>query len=286
MENKKITLGIIVLLFAIMGICSIQNVSAVDYPLPARSYRGFSEYCNIGDTIDYEITSDRVVNVYVMSDSQIDLYLSNPELEPEYYIVSILSIYYIHRSYLITSYDGDGIYWVLITNPSYINDANIDVIVYTIPFTPEPEKTITITKPTSADTIFNGDSYITWTSTGDIDYVTIDLYKDGNYYETLSSWSANDGVFVWTIYINEYLDGSYYQILISDYDEFFVYDLGGYFTIECEANPIPIDNYVMERLFWWILLISIISITASAIIIPIVIHKRKKRSSEVINKTE
>ncbi len=46
MKNKKIVFGTIVLLFTLIGICSISNVSAADtIEIPPLSYAYYGMYC-------------------------------------------------------------------------------------------------------------------------------------------------------------------------------------------------------------------------------------------------
>lgn len=196
---------------------------------------------------------------------------------------------------------NDGIYNWYIYDDDYIDDSDYQILVidyydntvydYSDYFaieceTPEVEKIITIGTPAITNTFTSGYNYIYWTSTGDISYVTIKLYKNGVFLETIDFKEYNDGTYSWYIYDDDYTDGSNYQIRVSDYNDDSVYDYSSYFTIECET--IPDDNPAIEKLFWWILIISVISIITSAIIIPIVIiQKRKKRDlEEVINPTE
>jgi len=276
MKNKKVLFGIIIFLFAITGICSIQNVSAVGHTLSPRSYIGYSEYCNLGDTIDYEITSDIGVNVYIMTDNQIDLYLSGSELEPEYFLLRFLNMLYIHRSYLVDWIDG--IYWVLITNPSYDNTANIDVIVYTIHGTPEPEKSIDIT---GCGYNSPNDYYVIWNSYGDIQSVNIILLDENyNWIYTIIQETANDGSYAWNFPKNSGLEeGIQYYLKITDSSDSDIYNTRSWYFYGTEGTY----NYITTIIFNIILIIVIISLIASAIIIPVVIiRKRKKRISDEV----
>jgi len=59
---------------------------------------------------------------------------------------------------------------------------------------------VTVTAPNGGENWQQGSSHnITWTSTGEVDNVKIELYEDGNLSATLSSSTANDGSFTWEI---------------------------------------------------------------------------------------
>lgn len=280
MKNKKIACGTILLLFAISGLCSVIDVSADSHNLSPRGYVGYSEYCNYGDTIDYEITSDRNINIYIMNDEQLELYLAGSELAPEYFLVQILSVSYIHYTYFIDGNDGN--YCVLITNPSYTNEANIVVLIRTIPG--EPEKSIIILSPKATDTFDIGSNYITWTSTGDIDHVKIELYKDGYFLETIVSYTDNDGSYTWYLGSNDvYSEGQFYQIIIFDYYDDSIYDCSDYFKIDITPVDYYESDYFLERLLWWSLIIFVpIGIVIIVAVVLIKKHKRKAPKEVIV----
>ncbi len=161
----------------------------------------------------------------------------------------------------------------------------------------EIEKTITITTPKSTNTFSSGYNYITWTTTGDISsYIRIDLYKNGDFLETITSGIFNTDSYSWYIYDDAYVDGSYYQIKILESYDHTIYDFSDYFTIKCETEDIPDEPYIPDDkpifsiknlIFFIIIPIVIIVGVVLAIVIPVVIHKKhKKRISEVVEPIE
>ncbi len=94
-------------------------------------------------------------------------------------------------------------------------------------------KSITVTEPTSSTVWTKGDSSnITWTSSGTINDVQIDLYKAGTLEETIESSTANDGSYTWTQVIPDLADGSDYKVRISWVSDSGVYGESEDFTIE------------------------------------------------------
>ena len=93
--------------------------------------------------------------------------------------------------------------------------------------------TITVTSPTSSDSWEAGSMQtITWGSTGSVTNVGIELYHSGSYYDTITSSTADDGSYSWT------LDSSYtfyddnYQIVIFNEPYTGIYDYSdAYFEI-------------------------------------------------------
>ncbi|MBT6870643.1 MAG: hypothetical protein HOA66_04210 [Candidatus Marinimicrobia bacterium] len=98
-------------------------------------------------------------------------------------------------------------------------------------------ETITVTNP-----YYNGEDWndyynqtIQWTSTGSISNVKISLYYStsayGTYYlyNTIASYTSNDGSYSWYPYVPSY--SYYYKIRIEDYYDSSVYDDSYYFTV-------------------------------------------------------
>ena len=95
------------------------------------------------------------------------------------------------------------------------------------------EKSITVTGPISSTIWTKGDSSnITWTSTGAISNVQIELYKAGAFQETIESSTVNDGNFTWTQVNPTLTDGSDYKVRISWVSDTGVFDESDEFTIE------------------------------------------------------
>ena len=210
--------------------------------------------------------------------------------------------------------DNDGSYSWYIYSDEYTDGSNYQIRIsdyyddtiyyYSDYFAIKCEtKTLTITSPMSPDIFLSGYNYITWTTTGDIDYVEIDLYRSGVFLETLSSGTDNDGSYSWYIYDDEYINvGGYYQIKISDYYDSSIYIYGGSFVIDCEVeeepdpepDPDPDPDDVLDtsdkNYFWNILLFIVVPIVAIALVItiPIIIIRRRKEKQlgEIITKPE
>ena len=92
---------------------------------------------------------------------------------------------------------------------------------------------ITVTEPTSSTIWTKGASAnITWTSTGTISDVKIDLYKGATLEETIESSTTNDGTYTWTQVNTSLIDGSDYKVRISWVSDTSVYDESEEFTIE------------------------------------------------------
>ncbi|MBA7613639.1 hypothetical protein ES703_20893 [subsurface metagenome] len=143
-----------------------------------------------------------------------------------------------------TSTENDGTYtWTVNTSLADGSDYRVRISSVSEPgiydesdaFTIET-KSITVTGPTSTTIWTKGASAnITWTSTGTISDVQIDLYKAGAFQETIESTTANDGTHTWT-QVNPILaDGSDYKVRISSVSEPGIYDESDAFTIEAKS---------------------------------------------------
>ncbi len=240
MRNKKsITLITSFLLLLIFGVFFVK-AEIQSKTLSPNEYWGLGTNLESGDTLYFQITSPSVgVNVYIMNDAQILIYQNDPQDLATNYIYQWTGYYLLTYSF---NAPNNQQYWVLIINPSDSSSTYVTIDAYIV-------KTITINTPISTDTFSTGYNYITWTSTGSIDYVQIDLYKNGAYIETLSYYTDNDGSVSWYIYDDEYTDGSYYQIKISDYDDDSIYDYSDYFTIETEIKTITITSPISTDTF-------------------------------------
>ncbi len=207
--------------------------------------------------------------------------------------------------------DNDGSYSWYIYDDEYIDDSDYQILVidhydntiydYSDYFTieceiPEIEKTITISSPVSTSTFKSGYNTITWTSTGDMDYITIELYKNGVFLESFG-WTDNDGSYSWYIYTDEYVDDSYYQIRISNYYDNSIYDFSSYFTMEVEQEVIPDedndeDPYIPDEDKQVIInilpiIIGIVLLIGLVVgIISYVIYRGKKHPKDAITKPE
>ncbi len=97
-------------------------------------------------------------------------------------------------------------------------------------------ESIIITNPTSSSSWKMGTIHsITWTSTGDINRVDIDLYKDDTFIEFIASYTSNDGSYSWNI-PTDLEFGSNYQIKIYKYMDEPVKDFSAYFEINVDEG--------------------------------------------------
>jgi len=96
---------------------------------------------------------------------------------------------------------------------------------------------LTVTKPDSTSTWETGTTQsITWTSTGTISDVKIELYKGGAFEMVIIASTTNDGTYNWAI-PTDLEDGSDYQIKISDVSNPATYDESSNFVITSFEIP-------------------------------------------------
>ena len=274
-KTKIISIVLIGFLCILIGSPFI-NGETTTKTLAPNEYWGLGTTLNTGDTLNFRIESDPLgINIYIMTQGQVDLYIDNPQDKATSYIKKWEGYYLLTSSFVAES---SQMYYVHMINPSdslstyVVIDASIDEYI------PPIQKTITITSPTSYDIFENGYNYITWTSTGNFDSVRIELYKNGVFLETIAIGSINDGSHLWYIDDEEYVDSSNYQIKISNYDDNSIYDYSSYFTIECEIDntfePInPFENTLI------IALIIAAGVIVAGVILVVLLKKRSKKKS-------
>ena len=123
----------------------------------------------------------------------------------------------------ISEIDGD---------PSDTSDAVFSIITGSNPL-------ITVTSPNGGENWTKGSTHnITWTSSGSVGNVKIELLKGGSLVLTISSSTANDGSRGWTV-PGSLSAGSNYQIKISDASIKSIKDTGGDFTISDSSGSQP-----------------------------------------------
>jgi hypothetical protein len=109
-------------------------------------------------------------------------------------------------------------------------------------------KTITVTSPKGGESWgVTTTQSITWTSTGNIQNVKIELFKGGNLASTIVSSTPNDGSKNWTL-PGSLAAGSDYQIKIIDTSDETVSDTGGAFTITTPTGSQPVIFLSRDRL--------------------------------------
>ena len=133
-------------------------------------------------------------------------------------------------SWNVLSYLTDGTdYQILISD---LNDLSVsDYSDYFEIYTYIEPKSIIITAPTNADAWETGTTHtISWTSTGTITNVKIDLYLSGAFLKTIVATTSNHGSYPWTK-SSSLVNSTFYQIRISDASEALIFDDSVYFEI-------------------------------------------------------
>jgi len=147
------------------------------------------------------------------------------------------------------------------------NPATDDLSDYFEILTPVAADTITVTTPDNISVWEMGTSQsITWTSTGSIANVKIDLYENDVFEKNIVASTANDGSFDWTI-PTDLANGTDYRIRISDVSNPATYDDSPNFTIT--SVDIPGDGAIPGYNLY--ILIGVISLAS-----VILIKNRKK----------
>jgi hypothetical protein len=119
---------------------------------------------------------------------------------------------------------------------------------------------IIVISPNEGDKFNIGDIItIEWEYSGGIKYVTIALYRSGNYMDTIALATINDGEFEWNV--GNYNEGSDYKIGIWDYNDFNVSDFSYYFTIKStQENRFKITYFIFLTS---IIILGLISISVT-----------------------
>ena len=135
MKNKKMAIGIMLLLFAISGICNIINVSAPPpsppLELPPLSYLYYGGFdVDYRDELEISVSSTGTVNVYIMEKYQFDLLVDSGGLIWDY-IKRWQDITYLEYKYTIP-YDDE--YYVVIYNKNVLFGRTVEVNIRRIPY--------------------------------------------------------------------------------------------------------------------------------------------------------
>lgn len=140
MKNKKMLFGTALLLFVLIGICNVTNVSADQIEIPPTSWfsQGFDVDCK--DELEIFVSSSKAINIYVMNQEQLDTLIDSGGLTWNY-IKRWKDMTYLEYTYVIQI---DGVYHVVIYNKnliySRIVDYQITVNYYYEPYEPyEPD---------------------------------------------------------------------------------------------------------------------------------------------------
>jgi hypothetical protein len=112
------------------------------------------------------------------------------------------------------------------------------------------QNSITVTSPTKGELWKMGSEYnITWTLTGVIDLVRIELYVNNKFFQAVDFSGGGNGIYGWEVH--RYLHtSSKYQIKIVDYYDETAFGFSNYFSIYSdEESPFNIPGYNMILLF-------------------------------------
>lgn len=123
MKNKKMAIGMMLLLFAISGICNVTNVSAEEFELPPLNYMAYNKELNYRDELEIYVSSSGTVNVYIMDKSQYDLLVDSGGLTWDY-IKRWQDITLLEQVYTIP-YDDE--YHVVIYNKNVLFGRTVEV---------------------------------------------------------------------------------------------------------------------------------------------------------------
>jgi len=157
---------------------------------------------------------------------------------------------------------SDGTYYFIVVAQNDYGDTLSNCIKVDVQI-PVVIDGITVTTPNSSSTWETGTSQsITWTSTGNIADVKIELYKGGVLLMEIISVTPNDGSYILTV-PTDLVDDTDYQIRISDASDSATYDESPNFTLTTadtgDGKP-DIPGYNLLFLLGIIFTISIISI--------------------------
>lgn len=119
--------------------------------------------------------------------------------------------------------------YISVSDYEHINYWSQDFEIYTI-------KWLGITYPNSTVIFEKGQYYdIKWSTKGVINYVDIELYREGSFVQTLKSQTPNDGREVWQV-LDSLPDSPNYKIKIIDSTNSSIFDYSDYF-FEIETGP-------------------------------------------------
>lgn len=228
MSNKHLV--IVETIILLYGICVIIGISENGVADPgwitvSSPYGGETWYK--GETYTITWTSEGAGD-YVTIKLVYDGWLSDDEYTIASYTLN-------DRSYewTVPSYQDSGSYYyieIVSTSDSYVYGSSGYISIY------EPDRSITITSPSSGDMWSKGETYtISWSSENAGDYVKIELYKSGSFVSTITSSTYNDESYSWSIPSSLYAS-SYYYIGITSISYSSVYSSSGYFSIENEPS--------------------------------------------------
>lgn len=250
-SKKLIILSSLILCFLFL-FCMVDSV-AIDNPdytleISPNDYSYIKFYSlDVSDQLNVEVEviagGNNLIDIYLVDSANFQKYQDGQSFSAK---VAHQGVSYVNFDYTITYF---GSYYLILSNPAtFICVKTVEVKTSIIEYEEVEEKSIQVNYPDSS-TIFyiEEDDYyscrIQWETTGDINYVSIKLYKGDYYMETIVDGKVNDGYYYWTIYYSDGYDGLNYRIKISDYYDSSIYDFSDYFEIELEEAKTIQVNY-------------------------------------------
>ncbi len=236
----------IIFVFLFLGCISlnfgtrVENSEMQDNKLQMSQVSDSITITNPTDSTSWETSSEHTVTWTSTGDMDhlvIELYLDND------YCTDIATLANNDGSYkwfIPDDLKSSSKYQVKITHlfQYSLNDYSDYFEIYTY-VEPEPPADITIITPNSSSSWDVGTTQsITWTSTGNVNNVAIDLYQGDIYLETISIGTSNDGSYNWVI-PSHLGEANTYQLLTSDFINLSISDYSDYFTI---TNDIIIND--------------------------------------------
>ena len=128
MKNRKILFGTILLLFALIGICSIPNVSADTVKIPPLSYVYYrTNTLEYRDEINLYVSSSGTINIYIMDAEGFSKFQDSLGIVFEYWKRWKDATYVDY----IFSIPENGIYYVVLLNKNLLfsRTANVQITV-------------------------------------------------------------------------------------------------------------------------------------------------------------
>ncbi len=212
---KKIVFSIFSL-FVFLNLFFAVNVVAMPGWIYVSTPSSYSTYYK-GDTISITWSYNDIGN-YV----KIDLYRSGSFFEViDSNTTNDGEYYWLVDSYYSPSYS----YSIKVTSLADSSEYDYSGLFYI------KQKSIEVNSPDGNDLLYKGDTTdITWSSENIYGYVKIEVYEEGSYYSTITSYTNNDGSYSWNVptHLSSSKD---YKIKISSISEPSVYDYSEEFNI-------------------------------------------------------
>jgi len=137
-------------------------------------------------------------------------------------------------SLLLSGY-SDGTYYFIIVAYNEYGDKLSNCIMLIV----EISKSLIIISPISSSSFNVGTSQsLSWSSSGAIPTIKIELYKDGSFVMEITSETGNDGEYMWIVF-SDLETSNQYQIKISDRLNPLIFDFSDQFEIKGSAPTEP-----------------------------------------------